>query len=73
MNDRILGTVKWFDRGFGFIARDDGEKDVFVHFTAIRGDGYRNLEAGQRVEFGIETTPKGLQAVDVAVIVPAAG
>jgi CspA family cold shock protein len=56
MSKRITGTVKWFNgaKGFGFIERDGGE-DVFVHFSAIRGDGFRNLEEGQRVEFDVET------------------
>ena len=67
MSDRILGTVKWFSRvkGYGFISPDGGEKDVFVHFSAITGEGYRNLEEGQRVEFSIEDTPKGPQAAQV--------
>jgi CspA family cold shock protein len=67
MSDRITGTVKWFSRvkGYGFISPDGGEKDVFVHFSAIMGEGYRNLEEGQRVEFSIEDTPKGPQATQV--------
>ena len=62
------GTVKWFnaEKGFGFIARE-GEDDVFVHFSAIQGDGYRNLVEGQTVEFTIENGPKGKQASDVVV------
>ena len=66
MSERQTGTVKWFNggKGYGFIEREDGE-DVFVHFSAIRGDGYRNLEEGQQVEFDIEQGPKGLQAADV--------
>jgi cold shock protein len=66
-DNRTTGTVKWFSRvkGYGFIAPDGGEKDVFVHYSAIIGDGYRNLEEGQRVEFGIEETGKGPQAVEV--------
>jgi CspA family cold shock protein len=69
MADRIVGTVKWFNgsKGYGFIAREGGE-DVFVHFSAIRGEGYRNLEEGQRVEFSIQTGPKGLQAADVVPV-----
>ena len=68
MSERVTGTVKWFNgaKGYGFIARE-GEDDVFVHFSAIQGDGFRNLEEGQRVEFNVEQGPKGLQATDVAV------
>jgi len=60
------GTVKWFnpDKGFGFISREDGE-DVFVHFSAIAGDGYRNLEENQKVEFDVTQGPKGPQAANV--------
>lgn len=67
MGDRITGTVKWFNgsKGYGFITRDDGEKDVFVHFSAIQGEGYRNLDEGQRVEFEVEDSPKGPQAANV--------
>ena len=66
MNDRVTGTVKWFNRvkGYGFITPDSGE-DVFVHYSAIRGQGYRNLEEGDKVEFAVTSGPKGLQAVDV--------
>ena len=69
MSDRISGTVKWFngDKGFGFIAREGGA-DVFVHFSAIQGDGFRNLQEGQKVEFTVEQGPKGLQASNVVVI-----
>jgi len=68
MSERTNGTVKWFngDKGYGFIARESGP-DVFVHFSAIRGEGFRNLEEGQSVEFNVEQGPKGLQATDVAV------
>ena len=61
------GTVKWFnaDKGFGFIAPDDGSADVFAHFSAIAGTGHRNLEEGQQVEFEIVNGPKGLQAADI--------
>jgi cold shock protein len=60
------GTVKWFnpDKGFGFISREDGD-DVFVHFSAIQGDGYRNLEENQKVEFDVTQGPKGPQAANV--------
>jgi cold shock protein len=66
MSERIVGTVKWFNsgKGYGFIAREGGE-DVFVHFSAIQGEGYRNLEEGQKVEFSVTKGPKGLQAADV--------
>jgi CspA family cold shock protein len=69
MSDRENGTVKWFngDKGFGFIEREEGD-DVFVHFSAILGEGYRNLDEGQRVEFSIEQGPKGLQATSVTVV-----
>ena len=69
MSERIVGTVKWFNgtKGYGFISRDGGE-DVFVHFSAIQGDGYRNLEEDQQVEFIIEKGPKGLQANNVVVV-----
>ena len=68
MSERVTGTVKWFNgaKGYGFIQREDGP-DVFVHHTAIRGEGFRNLEEGQRVEFNVEQGPKGLQASDVSV------
>jgi CspA family cold shock protein len=61
-----VGTVKWFsgEKGYGFISRSDGD-DVFVHFSAIEGDGYRNLEEGQSVEFEVTQGPKGLQASSV--------
>ena len=68
MSERINGTVKWFNggKGYGFIEREGGE-DVFVHFSAIQGDGYRSLEEGQQVEFSIEKGAKGLQATNVVV------
>jgi len=66
-NGRLTGTVQWFSRvkGYGFVRPDTQEEDVFVHYSSIRGDGYRNLDEGQRVEFSMEDTPKGPQAVDV--------
>lgn len=69
MSERVEGTVKWFngEKGYGFIEREDGE-DVFVHYSAILGEGYRNLEEGQRVEFSVEQGPKGLQAAGVVGI-----
>jgi CspA family cold shock protein len=68
MSERIIGTVKWFNgsKGYGFIEREGGP-DVFVHFSAIQGDGYRNLEEGQRVEFTIEQGAKGPQATNVTL------
>jgi CspA family cold shock protein len=61
------GTVKWFnsEKGFGFIAPDEGGADVFAHFSAIDGNGYRSLEENQRVEFEVEQGPKGLQAASI--------
>ena len=66
MSDREIGTVKWFSnaKGYGFIARE-GADDVFVHFSAIRGEGFKTLDEGERVEFSIEESPKGPQAADV--------
>lgn len=69
MSERIIGTVKWFNgsKGYGFLAREGGP-DVFVHFSAIVGDGFRNLNEGQQVEFTIEQGPKGPQAANVRVL-----
>ena len=66
MSERIVGTVKWFNgsKGYGFISRENGP-DVFVHYSAIKADGYRNLMEGQKVEFTVEEGPKGLQAANV--------
>jgi cold-inducible RNA-binding protein len=68
MSERETGTVKWFNgsKGYGFIERKGGA-DVFVHFSAIQGDGFRNLEEGQSVEFDVQQGPKGLQAANVSV------
>jgi CspA family cold shock protein len=66
MSDRVIGTVKWFNgsKGYGFISRDGGP-DVFVHYSAVQTEGFRNLQEGQKVEFTIEKGPKGLQAAKV--------
>jgi len=64
------GQVKWFNeqKGYGFIQRDGGEKDVFVHFSAIQGDGFKTLKEGQKVRFEVENAPKGPQAKNVQII-----
>ncbi len=69
MSEKEQGTVKWFNggKGYGFISRESGE-DVFVHFNAIIGDGYRNLVEGQRVEFTVTQGQKGPQAENVVVL-----
>ena len=69
MTERETGTVKWFNdaKGYGFISREAGE-DVFVHHTAIEGEGFRTLREEQQVEFGVEQGPKGLQAVNVRAL-----
>jgi cold shock protein len=66
MSQRLTGTVKWFngEKGYGFIASESGE-DVFVHYSAIQAEGFRSLMEGQKVEFSLESTPKGLQASNV--------
>jgi CspA family cold shock protein len=66
MSDRQLGTVKWFNdaKGFGFISRDNGP-DIFVHFRAIQGNGFKSLAEGQQVSFVVVTGQKGLQADEV--------
>ena len=69
MADREIGTVKWFNssKGFGFIERENG-KDVFVHYSAINSEGFRNLEEGQRVEFTVAEGQKGPAAENVTVV-----
>ena len=66
---KFKGVVKWFNqsKGYGFIQREDGS-DVFVHFSAIEGEGYKTLEEGQEVEFEVIETPKGIQATKVVRI-----
>lgn len=63
------GTVKWFNetKGYGFIAPEDGTEDVFVHYSAVRGKGFRSLAEGQKVNFEAEKGPKGMQATDVDI------
>lgn len=69
------GKVKWFssEKGYGFIEQGDGSPDVFVHFSAIQGEGFRNLNEGDEVEFDVEQGNKGLQASNVNVTSSAAG
>lgn len=69
MAERQTGTIKWFNaaKGFGFIVRED-EDDVFVHYSSIRGEGYRTLDEGQKVEFEVVQGDKGPQASDVVVV-----
>lgn len=64
------GSVKWFnsEKGFGFIAQDGGGPDVFVHYSAVTGEGFRSLDEGQRVEFEVGQGQKGPQAQDVRVL-----
>ena len=67
MSERIRGVVKWFsnEKGYGFITPENGTSDIFVHYTAIEGKGYRMLDEGTQVEFEIVEGPKGLQAANV--------
>ena len=67
MSKQSTGTVKWFnaEKGFGFITQDNGGADVFAHFRAITGDGYKSLDEGQKVSFDTEQGPKGLQAANI--------
>ena len=69
MSDRQTGTVKWFNdaKGFGFISREEGE-DLFVHFRAIQGDGFKTLKEGQQVSFIVTEGPKGYQADQVEAV-----
>ena len=65
----VTGTVKWFNdkKGFGFLSRDEGD-DVFVHHTAIKGEGFKTLREGQKVKFDVQEGPKGPQAVNVTAL-----
>ena len=69
MSETVKGTVKWFNaaRGYGFLSQPEGE-DIFVHYTAIQGNGFRTLKEGQEVEFNVERGPKGLQASNVTIL-----
>ena len=69
MSDRVVGTVKWFNasKGYGFISVE-GSDDVFVHYRAIRAEGYLSLSEGQKVEFTVKSGPKGPQAEDVVAL-----
>jgi len=72
MSEKETGVVKWFSnqKGYGFIARDTGGGDVFVHYSAVEGDGFRTLAEGDRVEFSVEQGKKGLSAVHVRRLAP---
>ena len=68
--ERLTGRVKWFNsqKGFGFIVPDNGSKDIFVHYSAIKSDGYKSLKEGQKVEFEVEQSDKGEKAINVTII-----
>ena len=70
MSTRQVGSVKWFNnaRGYGFITNGEAGGDIFVHYRSIRGDGYKSLAEGQKVEFELQQGDKGLQAQDVACV-----
>lgn len=70
MSEKITGTVKWFNesKGFGFIAQDNGGQDVFAHFSAIKGDGFRSLAEGQKVSFILGEGKKGPQAEEIEAV-----
>lgn len=70
MSQTVRGSVKWFNnsKGFGFLAPEDGSEDVFVHFSAIKADGFKSLEEGQKVKFEVVRGQKGLQAANVEPI-----
>lgn len=69
MSEKVKGTVKWFNesKGYGFLSQPEGD-DIFVHYTAIQGTGFRMLKEGSEVEFVVENGPKGLQASNVTVL-----
>lgn len=70
MSNKVFGTVKWFNdaKGFGFIAQDNGGQDVFAHFSAIKGDGFKSLAEGQKVSFILGEGKKGPQAEEIEAV-----